>query len=162
MAFVTGGALAVRLRDGDVLGIPIDAGLVALGQVVRRIHGNLLLSVFRETAAATQGPALDGVDLEKPALLFETMDLYARRGEWRVVGNLPVPDGLVLPVFKVPVGGEYRIHDVFGNIGRVATPEEAATLRNHRSYSPAMAEAAVRALNGREAWAAHFDDMRYQ
>ncbi|WP_370025149.1 hypothetical protein [Planotetraspora sp. GP83] len=64
-------------------------------------------------------------------------------------------------MFKVPAGpeGEYHIQDIYGNIRRVATVDEIRSLRNPKSYSPALAEDAIRAFNGMGPWLEAYDEM---
>jgi hypothetical protein len=143
---------------GDVFEVPVSAGQVALAQVVVDLGGNVLLAVFLGLWAS--GTA-DLAALDEPIFLAETMDLRIQDGSWPRLGNRVVAGSISVPDSKVWIEppGEYRRQGIDGTLGEVLSPAQARTLSNHRSFSPALIEAALRGLHGFGPWLPAFDQL---
>ncbi|MGW3937623.1 hypothetical protein [Streptomyces phaeochromogenes] len=134
---------------------------IAVAQIVEELSGNVLLAVFPMLLGAGEGVELEAVKLDDPIFLVETMDLRIKEGVWRVLGNCEVSSEIPAPSYKVWVEppGEYRRQNILGKVGEVLSPEQAATLRLQKSFSPAVIETALRGLHGFGPWRAAFDEL---
>ncbi len=83
--------MLARYEKGDVLSIPVTEGRIAMAQIVEKLGGNVLLTVFPELLDADAVGDLASVGLDEPIFLVETMDQRIRDRVWRVTGNREVP-----------------------------------------------------------------------
>jgi hypothetical protein len=147
------------VKPGDLISIPLNEDMAALAQVVvAKQHGIVVLAIFSATTGGLIGDQLSNA----PSLVVETMGGRIRTGEWKKVGRSELSSHVPIPVYVIPVGLERTpyLRDVNGNLVRPATEEEARTLRRPKSFSPALVEEAVRAVNGLSEWLPLYDDMR--
>ncbi|MBT2390612.1 hypothetical protein J7E87_14520 [Streptomyces sp. ISL-1] len=134
---------------------------IAVAQIVEKSRGNVLLAVFSALLGAGDAVEVEKLKLDDPIFLAETMDLRLKEGVWRVLGNREISSAIPVPAYKVWVEppGEYRRQDIHGKVGEVISPEEAATLKLQKSFSPAVIETALRGLHGLGPWRAAFDEL---
>jgi hypothetical protein len=90
------------------------------------------------------------------------MNVLITTGRWSVIGHAPIVGDIPIPVYVIPVGLDriFHVQDINGNLVRLATSNEAETLRMPKSFSPALVEDAIRAVNGLGDWLPNYDDMR--
>jgi hypothetical protein len=140
-----------------VLEIPVTDAGVAPAQILEKLGGNVLLAIFGELVTPGQTIAL-----ESPIFVAETMDLRIKEGAWPIVGNQDVSPAIPVPEYKVWVEppGEFRVQGIRGEVGNRALPPEVADrMKRHKSFSPALIEAALRAFHGNGKWLPAFDDL---
>lgn len=154
--------MLVKYQQGDIVAIPIAETSVAFAQILMKMRRNIFIAVFFGAVSSLESPDLESLNVDDPRLVVETMDLRVRDGSWRIVGRRTPAERLLNPIFKVPVGigEEFHIQDIYGTVGRPASPQEVKRLRMQKSYSPAVVEKAARALHGLEPWLAIFDELR--
>ncbi|MCG5213091.1 immunity 26/phosphotriesterase HocA family protein [Streptosporangium sp. KLBMP 9127] len=136
---------------------------IALAQVVEKMDGDVLLAVFSELLDADGSCDIKSLELDEPLFLAETMDIRITDGVWPIIGNREVFKGITAPEYKVWVvpPGEYRITDIRGNLGASISPEQASGMKNQKSYSPAVFEAALRGFHGLGPWHKVFDELTF-
>jgi hypothetical protein len=156
--------MPVRYRQSDVFLIPVADGAFALGRVVVKASGgNVLVVIYSDLAESLEAVDLGRLSISRPAFLVETMDLRIKDGTWKVVGNWVPSTELPVPVYKTQVepGGDFFEQYIDGRVGGRLTVDEAARLKTQKSFSPALAERAVRAFRGVEPWLPVFDEIRF-
>lgn len=147
----------IRYRKGDVLEIAVTGAGVAHAQILEKLGGNVLLAVFGELV-----PPGRTVALGSPIFVAETMDLRITEGAWPIVRNQDISVAIPVPEYKVWVEppGEFRVQGIRGEVGDQALPpERAARMKRHKTFSPALIEAALRAFHGAGKWLPAFDDL---
>lgn len=151
----------MKYDKGDVLVVPVGDENLAVAQIVEKSRGNILLAVFPTLLGVGDAVEVEALKIDDPIFLAETMDLRIKEGVWRVLGNREISSAIPAPDYKVWVEppGEYRRQDIHGKVGEVTSPEEAATLKLQKSFSPAVIEAALRGLHGFSLWCAAFDEL---
>lgn len=149
-------------KEGDVLLVPLAELRTCVCQVVRVMGSSFLLATFPTYLDSSTVPDLDEIELTNPVFLIETMNESVESERWRVIGNRIPSSNLPIPAFKVQVGlgGDYYIQNFRGEVGRKATSEEAQRLRPHKSFSPGLVEAALRAEQKFDVWLSAYDEMR--
>ncbi|MET8394517.1 Imm26 family immunity protein [Streptomyces anthocyanicus] len=152
-----------KYQNGDVLSIPVTDDKTAFAQVVEKLHGNVLLAVFSELVGVDDSRDVEALELDEPIFLLETMDLRITDGIWSVIGNREVSEGISAPEYKVWVNppGEFRIQDIRGNLGAAISPQRASGMKLHKSFSPAVVEAALRGFHGFGPWRPAFDELAF-
>ncbi|MFF4010640.1 Imm26 family immunity protein [Streptomyces sp. NPDC001717] len=153
----------MKYRNGDVVSIPVTDEKICFAQVVEKLRGNVLLAVFSELLNVDDSRDVESLELDEPIFLLETMDLRITDGIWPITGNREVPKGIKAPEYKVwvdPPGG-YRIQDIHGNLGAEISPERAGGMKLHKSFSPAVVEAAIRGFHGLGPWRPAFDELAF-
>lgn len=145
----------VRLRVGDVFSVPLDDRRFGLAQVVATYGKDAYFFALFEPAFARD----EQLDLEQAlrapvALLALSLDAKIAAGDWVVLGNQPVAEGMPLPAFKEMVGGPDRVDvvDFSGERRRRARGEEAEWLPNRKIVAPVRLEKALKAKHGLEPW----------
>lgn len=153
--------MLAKYKKGDLLTVPVTEGRIAVAQIVEKLSGNVLLVVYPELLDVAAPGDLASVELDEPIFLVETMDQRIRDRVWLVVGNREVPRDIEVPVYKVWVEppGEYRVQHVDGTVGAPVSPERASRMKLHRSYSPAIVEAALRGFHGHGPWHRTYDEL---
>jgi hypothetical protein len=145
----------VGARVGDVFSVRIDEERFGLGQVVA-VYGNnaYFFALFEPTFAQGQRLDLEREVRAPVALLALSLDAKIAVGDWRVLGNAPVPDDMPLPAFKEMVGTPDRVDvvDYSGGRRRPARDDEAERLPNRKIVAPVRLEKALRAKHGLEPW----------
>ena len=145
----------VRLHVGDVFSVPLDGWRLGVGQVVATYGRDAYFFALLEPAFARD----ERLDLEQAlrapvALLALSLDAKIAAGDWVVLGNQPIPEGMPLPAFKEMVGGPDRVDvvDFSGKRRRRAEGEEAEWLPNRKIVAPVRLEKALKAKHGLEPW----------
>ncbi|MFE1273094.1 hypothetical protein [Streptomyces sp. NPDC058758] len=146
-----------------MLAIPVIGKRISFAQVVERLRGNVLLSVFSELLSAEESYEVDSLELDDPIFLLETMDLRIKEGVWSIVGNRDISEEILAPVYKVWVEppGEYRVQDIYGNLGASLSLDQASGMRLQKSFSPAVVEAALRGFHGLGPWRPAFEELAF-
>ncbi|MFJ6568004.1 hypothetical protein ACIQNU_11300 [Streptomyces sp. NPDC091292] len=135
--------------------------MVAPAQIIEKLRGNVLLSVFSELFDDGASCDVSQLELKDPIFLAETMDMRIKDGTWCVIGNSEVSESIPELMYKVWVEppGEYRIQDVRGNLGPPISPEQAGKMMLQKSFSPAAIEAALRGYHNLGPWHQAFDEL---
>ncbi len=154
--------MSVRYRQDDVFLIPVASEDFALGRIVLTLRGNILIAVYPEYVRSGDAVDVDRLSTSRPVFLVETMDGHITDGLWKVVGTWTPQTELSIPVYKVQVGlgGDFYEQHSDGTLGRQLTVNEAAQMKNQKSWSPAFVENAVQALRGIEPWQPIFDEIK--
>ncbi|MFF4978001.1 hypothetical protein [Streptomyces sp. NPDC001083] len=152
-----------KYRNGDVLSIPVTDEKISIAQVVEKLHGNVLLAVFSELLDVNDSRDVESFELDQPIFLLETMDLRIKSGDWSALGNREVSKSIATPEYKVWVDppGEYRIQDIHGNLGAAISSKRAGGMKLHKSFSPAVVEAALRGFHELGPWRPAFDELTF-
>ncbi|MFE3021511.1 Imm26 family immunity protein [Streptomyces sp. NPDC059256] len=150
-------------RRGDVLSISVTDEKIVLGQVIEKMRGNFLLAVFPDLLDANSSFDIESLELDEPLFLLETMDIRIKDGIWPIIGNRELANRIPTPEYKVWVEppGEYRIQYADGRLGVSISPERASVMKLHKSYSPAVVEAALRGFHGFGPWRKTFDELAF-
>ncbi len=158
-----------RIKLGDVFTVPLDAERLGFGQVVARFRkDNYYFAIFDKAYPREALVDLHDVVKDRLALLALSLDAKIYGGDWKIVGNVPVPANLPLPAYKettVEAGGPpYRarvdVVDYSGTRRRPAVGAEADLLPNRSTRAPIGIEKAFRALHGLEEWHESFEKLR--
>ncbi|NEB02594.1 Imm26 family immunity protein [Streptomyces sp. SID13726] len=153
----------MKYRQGDVFSIPVADGMPAAGRVVLKMRGgNILVAVYPERSETVDSVDLERLSVSRPVFTVETMDLFIKNGNWPVLGKWAPAVESPIPVYKTQFepGGPFYEQHIDGTIGGQLTDEEAVHLKRQKSFSPALVEKALRALQGLEPWLPVFDEMR--
>lgn len=153
-----------RVKVGDVFAIPIDDTRYSYGQIVANGYGSDCYVIF--DIVTSKYPPLEQITSHKIVFMIFTLHQKIIEGEWLLLGNTPVSDGIKIPEFKVDVmeNGVIRSmvsrHD--GEILRYATEEEAKTLNTMQSYTPNVLEDAVKTKYGVIQCNRNFNELIYK
>lgn len=145
----------LRLRVGDVFSVPLDDQRFGLGQVVATFGKDAyFFALFEPAFERAEEPDLEQAVRAPVAVLALSLDAKIAAGDWVVLGNRPVADGMPLPAFKEMVGGPDRVDvvDFSGERRRRAQGEEAEWLPNRKVVAPVRLEKALKAMHGLEPW----------
>lgn len=86
--------------------------------------------------------------------------------EWKIIGNVGIPDNIEIPKFKVDVmeNGVIRtmVMDFKGNILSVATENEIIELKTMKSFTSTLVEDAIKAKYGVIPWEDYYNRFWYQ
>lgn len=134
---------AKPLAAGDVFQIDDQGGGFGYGQVIR--PGTVFYTSILQ-GLHDRPQAVESLSPERILLLARTTDGALMRGEWKVVGNLPVPSNVPFPNAKVLQNGVLYVTDFDGRILRKASPADADLYDNPLSVSSARLQ---------DAWLAH-------
>ncbi|MFJ2240983.1 hypothetical protein [Streptomyces sp. NPDC087859] len=155
--------MPVKYRQNDVFLIPVAGGKPAVGRVILKFGGgNILAVIYPGRPETVENVDFSYLKRARPVFTIETMDLSIKNGTWRVLGNWAPAVELPIPVYKTQFefGGPFFEQFIDGSTGRQLADDEASRLKKQKSYSPDLAEAAVRALQGLGPWLPVFDEMR--
>ena len=94
--------------------------------------------------------SLHSLSPERILLLARTTDGCLARGEWRVVGNLPLPSEIPYPKSKVHQEGKLYVADFEGRFLRVASEADADLYDYSLSVTSPLLQAAWLAHSGLE------------
>ncbi len=115
----------VKLRSGDVVAIPAGAGKRIAAKVLFLSKRNKDVALFaltdREFAASDATSEMAWTD---DKLFVYSSSVPVRRGDWPVVGHLPLGEAEAVASRRI-VGGEVWVGDEY--LGP-ASPEDSATL----------------------------------
>nr|WP_211283769.1 hypothetical protein [Streptomyces antibioticus] len=134
-----------------------------MGNIILKMRtGNILTTVYPSRSASIESFDPEWLSSSRPDFTVETMDLFIKNGTWRVLGNWGPPVEPRIPVYKTQFefNGPFFEQYIDGGVGGQLTDDDASHLRKQKSYSPALVEEAVRALQGLEPWLPIFDEMR--
>jgi hypothetical protein len=141
----------IRPVEGDVFAIPIDGSRSAYGQLVAKADSHILVVVF-------DTERVEETDRADILLIAFTFDDCLVDGDWPIVGQRPVRPDVPWPAYKMsanPTG--FVVEDHFGRPFRVATPQEARTLKSRVQSSPQDVADAARAAFGVGEWLDRYD-----
>ena len=151
-----------KLRLGDVFAVPIDESRVGVGQVVGMFGKNAYyLAIFDATAHDPDSIHVDRAISSRVMFLALSFDAKLAKGDWVIVGNNPVKEGMPLPAFKEALGAPDRVYvvDYSGERRRPARKDEAEVLPNRKVVAPVRLEKALRAKLGLEPWTEAYTDL---
>ena len=151
----------VRLREGDLLELPLPDRRSGYGIIVKRgglpSGGTPYIAIFR--SAYDQRPDLSQACRDEVALQGWTTDAFVYHGRWRVIAHdLAVPP-LFFPNYKVGMEGKTYVVDVEGKILDLANASELALLDYQCSSSASIFQKAFESLHGFGDWEDHFNKL---
>lgn len=134
------------LAAGDVFEMCAGEHGFGYGQVIR--PGTVFYtSILKGVHDRPQLP--ESLSPESVLLLARTTDGCLWRGEWKVVGNLPLPSGIPFPKAKVQQEGELYVVDFEGRLLRRASQADADLYDYELSVSSPRLQDAWLSYSGR-------------
>lgn len=139
-------------KVGDLFKFRVNETHYGYGQIVMALpHQLKYFSIFDLTT--TKEPDLQTIISCKRLIFASSMDTKLDRGEWQIIGNLPVSDhDISLLEYKVSTPNGWVVERFDGTVARVATPDDLIKLSTRKSYSPAAIEYAAKAHFGMVEW----------
>lgn len=152
-------------RVGDVFLIPLDNERVGIGQIIAMYRGNdshLYFAMFSRAYSRRHLPQLPEAVQDEMAFLALSLDGQIWRGEWEIIGNVPVdPASFPLPAWKeFHYPNTTYVMDYTGSLKKQIDPAEAESLPNEKVVAPARLENALRALHGIGPWEERYEALR--
>ncbi|MDC7826262.1 Imm26 family immunity protein [Pseudomonas sp. BLCC-B13] len=149
----------IRVKNGDIVEIPIDDFRVGFAHVIKK-GKTLDLVVFLDAHEKSETPDLSHITSSKVALLGESTDALIWHGYWRIIGNLkPNYKHLPWPNFKVRVNGTYIIENYSGEFLREATENDLALYDNRHSRAPIGYQNALQSIHGVRDWNESYEKL---
>lgn len=144
---------------GDVFKIHLDEGHIGYGQVVSEPKADLPLYALFDICSQAE-LSLEEIVSKDIIVLAHSMDVKITSGQWKVVGNREVSNGMPIPLFRVEHAQQgWLLMDHEGNILRRAKPEELEDAKRKRAFSPAALEYALKAYCGLVEYRAFCDEL---
>ena len=148
-------AKAKNIGEGAVLAIPLGDGRWTLSQVYRPGIVFFLLVFDEVSDGLPDNPSIT----TRPVLGSWTNDAEVYRGNWRLLGHLPVAAGIFKePEYTVLSGGKQLVESFDGKTLRPRTVRDGF-LKNRKSRSPLLVEDATRAFFGLKEWVPYYEEM---
>lgn len=152
-------------RVGDVFAVPVDAGRLAVGQIVAATRdGDCYVAIFGSDLQEQPpgGRALAALLHEPPVLLALALTGKLDRGDWPLLARDAVYVEVPFPAYKLHMGTPNNIEviDYTGKRHRAATPAEAEALPYRKSVSPGFLEMVIRAWYGLSPWDPEYEEFR--
>jgi len=148
-------ATAKKLGEGSVLAIPLGDGRWTLSQLYRPGIVFFLLVFDEVSDGLPDKPSLT----TRPVLGSWTNDAWVYRGNWELLGQLPVAAGVFEePEYTVLSGGKQLVESFDGRAFRPRVLGDQS-LKNRKSRSPLLVEDVTRAFFGLKDWVPQYDDM---
>jgi len=152
--------MSPRIAVGDVFLIPLDDESSAVGQVVGKYLSAYYLVVF-DSFVEPSAPDAESALASEVIFLTLALDAKLALGHWPIIVNLPIPETVELPAYKVAIGASDQIHveDFSGKRRRPASANEAEALRPRTVIAPVRLEKAVRARFGIQPWLEEYEEL---
>lgn len=148
-------AKAKKIGHGAVLAIPLGDGRWTLSQVYRPGIVFFLLIFDEVSDGLSDNPSIT----THPVLGSWTNDAEVYRGNWKLLGHLPIAAGIFQePEYTVLSGGKQLVESFDGKAFRPRILRDES-LKNRKSRSPLLVEDATRAFFGLKDWVPYYDDM---
>jgi len=156
---------------GDIFGIPLGDGRLALGQIFEKkpTPGLAIIIVFGQLFPEAENPAIHDLQActsSKPVILASSFETFVDRGDWRKLATIPpVLDRANSPAFRVaglPLGFLLESYD--RKRKRLARIREINAAPNGYSVSAKWLENAVKAhfkVEGAK-WEPRFDQLLFK
>lgn len=143
----------LKLRIGDVFSVPLDDTRIGLGQIVATFRKGVYYFALFSPAYARDAPIDLAQAVQEPlALLGLSFDAKIYVGDWVVLGNQPVAEGMPLPAYKEGGPGWDHVVDYSGTRRRPAQGQEGEWLPFRTFVAPVRLEKALKAKHGLEPW----------
>lgn len=148
-----------KAKNGDVFTIRLDEEKICFGQIIRVAQYHDFIIIFD----VVSGDIVDLAELPKAKIIIfaKSVDACIADGEWKIIGNIPVREDIVFPVYKLELSSGARVTDHLGKDLRSATSEEVKKLKNLTSWSPYTIEHAAKAILGDRDWESFYGDLIY-
>lgn len=151
------------LKDGDVFGIPLGDGTVAVGQIVSSYLASHYVVLFDFVAPEDEVRSRISNALQaKPLFGGLTFDALFRPGRWNVLENRAVDSQSYLPAYKTGTRdlANCKVEDFRAERSRAASDLEVENIPFRKSSAPIVFERAMKAHLGMEPWLAAFEGIR--
>lgn len=149
----------IKVKVGDVFVIPLTENKFSYGQVIG--VEDLKTYIIFDTTAESH-PEIYDIVSKKIIFFAHTVDVSIEDGDWIIIGNSEIPEGIVFPEYVVDTSNGYYVTNFEGVLLRPATDIEKETLSTHKSISPSILEDAVKAYYGFEEWYPYLDKLKYR
>lgn len=147
----------VKLLRGDLFEFSDEDGRLGYGIVT--IPGGVLHAVFMKTMYAER-PKMEAIIADDIALVGTTMDSLFYHGRWVVIAHdIPLPQDIPFPNWKVQINGELRTTDFEGQHHWPIRPDEVDLLDFKTSRAPIAFQKAIEALNGIGEWRDSYEEL---
>jgi hypothetical protein len=141
------------LKSGDLLSIPLDGDLIAIGQVIDSGQ-EMYLCVYHPLFIAGQDiPPLAGTDI---ALIARTSDELLWHGQWTVIGHQNPPADVPRPFYVIDTPNGPMLRTYHGNDVRPATAKDVISYGHQFSVSNITFVKAMRHIHGIESYQRDF------
>lgn len=152
-----------RPKNGDVFAVKLDDKTYGYGQLV---EGSMLGCYIFYDIIAEEHPPIEQIAGSSIILLTFTVDQRIVVGDWKVIGNAPIPENVTIPEFKMDYfeNGSLicMVMRFDGTILRPANKEEKRFLRTMKSYTPNLIEDVLKAKFGLTSWDSCYDELLYK
>jgi hypothetical protein len=146
---------ADKIGEGAVIAIPLGDGRWTLSQVYRPGVVFFLLIFDEVTDGLPDHPSINS----RPILGSWTNDAEVYRGNWKLLGSLPVAASIFEePEYTVLSGGKELVESFDGKTFRPRTVRDEP-LKNRKSRSPLLVQDATKAFFRLKEWVPYYDDM---
>lgn len=150
----------IKVNVGDIFAIKIDDNHYSYGQVVAEGRTSDCMVVY--DIISVEHPPLVEIVANKIVFLIQTVNSRIEDGIWEVVGNAPIPNNIIFPLYKERTKDGFRIVNHSGIlIKEVATETEVENLKVLVSKSPISLEKAIKAMYVTGEWELYYNDLIY-
>jgi hypothetical protein len=146
------------LKSGDLLSIPVDKNLIAIGHVVDEGQ-ELYLCVYQPLFSSDERELnISGLQV---ALVARTSDELVWHGRWMVIGHQDPPTNIPRPFYVIDTPDGLRLKDFHGTDVRQATESDLAFYGRNFSVSNIKFAKIMRHIHGIEPYPSDFTRITY-